>query len=115
PLIAPLYFYPPATAATGTPVAAATCPVAGSHRSRATSLARAAHHPPGLQPGERVVEAVGHRNRRTGRSERRMGIALDGCQTAAGRFEFERVAPPLMAMMSGTPGRTPMPLRIEAS
>jgi hypothetical protein len=28
---------------------------------------------------------------RTGRNERRMGIALHGCQTAVGRLEFERV------------------------
>ena len=62
----------------------------------AASLARAAQQPPGLQLSERIIEAIGHRNRRTGRNERRMGIALNGCQTAAGRLEFERVAPSVL-------------------
>jgi hypothetical protein len=53
----------------------------------AASLARTAQQPPGLQPGERIID-----NRRTGRNERGMGIALGGGQAAIGRLELERVA-----------------------
>jgi hypothetical protein len=59
---------------------------------RATSLARTAQQPPRLQPGERVIEAVGRRDCRTGRSQRCMGIALGGGQAAVGCLELERVA-----------------------
>jgi hypothetical protein len=53
---------------------------------------RALQQSPCFQPGESVIQVVGRGDLRTGRSKRRMGIALNGRQAAVGRLQLKRVA-----------------------